>query len=110
MANFSQSVGQVASWSDTNCNNQFMMMCETKPPAIVQAPLFNASTGAIFAFNPLLKTYDDAWTWCKTAGGHLAGYTSLAEQVRAGYLRWDACTVIVPPCNLCTRMLMLPKQ
>lgn len=80
VANYSQSVGQVASWSDTNCNNQYIFMCETKPPSIVVAPLFNASTGAIFGFNPNMRTFDDASAHCKSLGGHLASYTTLAEQ------------------------------
>ena len=113
VANYSQSVGQVASWSDTNCNNNFIFMCETKPPSIVVAPYFNASTGAIFAFNPLAKTYDDAESHCKGLGGHLAGYTSLQEQSEVRRLPPlgdpDACAAVRAQCQRtlpwdCTRL------
>jgi hypothetical protein len=94
VANYSQSVGQVASWSDTNCNFQFNFMCETKPPSIVVAPNFNASTGAIFAFNPMARTFDDAQMYCKGLGGHLAAYTSLQEQLE---VRMLLCSLLAAP-------------
>jgi hypothetical protein len=47
-------------------------------------PYLSPVSGALFYFVNQRKTFGDAQKMCTTLGGHLASYSTLQEQVRAG--------------------------
>jgi hypothetical protein len=59
--------------------------CQTSltalPTAVTEAYVYNASTSATFQWYPMRMEYAAAEATCNSQGGHLAIYTSLAEQV-----------------------------
>jgi hypothetical protein len=42
---------------------------------------YTAASGVAFTFSPVARSFDDAEADCNRQGGHLASYTTLAEQV-----------------------------
>jgi hypothetical protein len=64
---------------------------------IVVAPRYNASTGVTFYFNATPVDFNTAEASCAAAGGHVAGYSSRAEQVRAACYK-----LLAPRCARCT--------
>jgi hypothetical protein len=76
---WSQHGAEAFGWADRNCSEQYISICEVKPPAV--APPFASSvSGATFTFHQIPATFDDAQQVCFAEGGRLASYSSLTEQ------------------------------
>lgn len=66
---------------------------------IVVAPRYKASTGVTFYFNATPVDFNTAEASCTASGGHIAGYSSRAEQVRAACCNLPAtrCAPCIAP-------------
>jgi hypothetical protein len=79
-------------WADTNCNKSLTFMCRVATPG--QAPYFTTNTTNVTYFlNTTQVNQTVAEAACNRAGGHLAAFTAIDEQleveqyyVRGGWL------------------------
>lgn len=69
----------VGGWGSNPCNASLPYMCRMQN--LQDTPrMTTTSTNATYYFNTTKTTFADAEISCKNNGGHIAGYSSLAEQ------------------------------
>jgi hypothetical protein len=79
VANYTERYGspQVWGFADANCGIMAPFICRISGGA---GYVYNSTTNQTFIFTPAVKNFTDAEQSCQDQGGHLASYSSEAEQ------------------------------
>ncbi len=80
-------VDGVGGWADHNCDEEYPFICEIWPPQKFDSYVSQVS-GYEFTFYSTPMNFSQAQVECNANGGHLASYSSQAEQV--GHMCWSS--------------------
>jgi hypothetical protein len=78
-ANMSESFDGAWGWSDTRCSQRWPALCRVVPPG--QWYYTSPNNNYTYIFNNSMVNQQDGELGCQDAGGHLATFHSIEEQI-----------------------------